>query len=149
MSTRRHRPIMDGREAALQMIYAVDLGGQGAATVAHWYLQAHPLTEEAAALASALLEAVGDRKDEIEAVIERHAIGWRLVRMSAVDRSLLKLAVAELLLHPRASARTVIQAAARLAHKYSQPEAEAFVRGLLEAVARELASEPEVIRHAQ
>lgn len=149
MSARPARPETAAREAALQMIYALDLGGQSLATVERWYLQAHPLPAPAATSALALLAAAVEHNREIEALIARHAIGWRVERLSAVDRSLLKLATAELLLHPALPARAVIQAAVRMARKFSQPEAEAFVRGVLEAVVRERTAEPEAVSRAR
>lgn len=140
---------MPAREAALQMLYALDLdgGSQSAREVEHWYQQAHPLPAAVAARAQALVAAVEAQRSEIERRIEKHAIGWRLERMSVVDRCVLKLATAEILLAPDAP-RAAIQAAMKLAQKFSQPEAVAFIQGLLEAMARELASEKEVAPHA-
>ncbi|MGH9414745.1 MAG: transcription antitermination factor NusB [Terriglobales bacterium] len=143
------------REAALQMLYALDLdrGAQTAREVAHWYLQAHPLPAAAAARAQELVAAVEQQRGEIERLISKHAVGWRLERMSVVDRNVLKLATAEFLLAPQAAARTAIQPARKLAQKFSQPEAVQFIQGLLEAIARDLASPSptpaEVAPHAE
>lgn len=140
---------MPAREAALQMLYALDLdgGSQSAREVAHWYQQAHPLPAAVAARAQALVAAVEGQRSEIERRIEKNAIGWRLERMSVVDRCVLKLATAEILLAPD-TPRAAIQAARKLAQKFSQPEAVAFIQGLLEAIVRALASEKEVASHA-
>ncbi|MGH9487076.1 MAG: transcription antitermination factor NusB [Terriglobales bacterium] len=147
MSARPASAETAAREAALQMIYALDLGGQNAAQVEHWYLEAHPLAPVAALRARTLVEAVVERQTELEALIGRHAIGWRLERMNVVDRSLLKLAGAEMLLQPESGRRAIIAAAIKLARKFSQLEAVRFVQGVLEAMAQELAPEAEEARH--
>ena len=130
------------REAALQMLYARELGGQDPAAIQTWYLQAHPLSVRVQAQAGALFDAAVAQQARIEDLIRRHAVGWRLERISVIDRSLLKLAISELLLLPAAPAADVTQAALRLARRYSQPEVLKFLHGLLDAIARELAPGP-------
>ncbi|MGH9466111.1 MAG: transcription antitermination factor NusB [Terriglobales bacterium] len=139
---------MTAREAALQMIYALDLGGQTTGQVTEWYTRAHPLPPTASRRAEVLLAAVVERQAEIEALLTQHAIGWRLERMNAVDRCVLKLAVGEMLQEEPASVREIVQAALKLAHKFSQPAAASFIQGLLEAIARTRTSQPEVTPHA-
>ncbi|HUX68021.1 MAG TPA: transcription antitermination factor NusB [Terriglobales bacterium] len=143
MSGRGSRdPAAGAREATLQMLYARELGGQEPALIQRWYLEAHPLPARVQARAGALFDAAVVQQARIEDLIRRHAVGWRLERISVIDRSLLKLAIAELLLEPDAPAAVITQAALRLAKKYSQPEVFKFLHGLLDAIARELAPPP-------
>lgn len=130
------------REAALQMMYARELGGQEPSAIQRWYLQAHPLPARVQQQAGALFNAAVAQQERIEDLIRRHAVGWRLERISVIDRSLLKLAIAELLLQPTASSAEVTQATLRLARRYSQPEVLKFLHGLLDAIAREIAPRP-------
>lgn len=128
------------REAALQMLYAHALAKQDLQQIEGWYLDAHPLPPALRRQASGLLAAAAAEEVRIEAMIRRHAIGWRLERISLIDRSVLTLAIAELLHAPAESHGTIIQMAKRLAARFSQPEAVNFIHGLLAAVARELAA---------
>lgn len=138
---------MAAREAALQMIYALEVGGGDAAQVALSYRQSHPLPEPVGQQAEALLRTAAEQRPRIEDLIQRNSVGWRLERMSVIDRSLLKLATAEMLTgQPRV---IVVQTTVRLARKFSQPEAISFLQGLLEAVAREVGDQTEVANHAQ
>ena len=130
------------REAALQMLYALELGGQDAAQIERWYLAAHPLPPAVRERAGALVDAAVGHREQIEDLIRRHARGWRLERISVIDRSLLKLAAAELLLRPAPSLGVVVQACLDLARKFSQPDALKFLHGLLDAMARDMAGAP-------
>jgi len=131
---------MAAREAALQMLYALELGGQDAAQVERWYLAAHPLPPEVRERAGALVDTAARERERIESLIRRHARGWKLERISLIDRSLLKLGVAELLLMPAPPLPAVIHACLQLGRKFSQPEVLNFLHGLLDAVARDLDS---------
>lgn len=135
---RSHRSAShEARAAALQMLYALELGGQTPAQVERWYLAAHPLEPAVRERAGALLDtAVGDR-ELIEAQIVRHAQGWKLERISVIERSILKLAAAELRLGPPPAPAAVIEAALALTKTFSHPGAVPFVHGMLDAMAHE------------
>lgn len=81
------------------------------------------------------LEATRDRVDEL---VGRHAVGWAVGRMPAVDRSLLRLATFELLAEQEVPVAAVISEAVELAHRYSTEESGRFVNGVLSAVAEEV-----------
>jgi N utilization substance protein B len=131
------RPPAAAREAALQMQYAVELSGQQAAEVERWHAESQPLTPAVRAAAYALVCELAARRERIEDLIARHAIGWRLERMTAVDRSILKIAAAELL--HGAKPDDVVEAALALTRKFSQPDAVGFIHAILDAIVRELA----------
>jgi N utilization substance protein B len=73
---------------------------------------------------------------EIDEQITRHAEHWRLERMPAVDRNILRLAVFELL-HTDTPAPVLIDEAIELARRFSGGESVHFVNGVLDAVRRE------------
>ena len=141
MSATRKESEMAAREAALQMIYALEMGGQSAREIERWYVQAHPLAPEVRERAGRLLTVADEQREKMEELIRRHARGWRLERISVIDRSLLKLAMAELLLPPSPPRTAVVQACLQMAKKFSQPDAVSFLHGLLDAMAAELASQ--------
>jgi len=76
-------------------------------------------------------------KKKIDQLIRRHALHWRIDRMSAVDRNILRIAVAEFLstMTPKVVA---IDEAIEIARKYSGDEATEFVNGVLDAIRVEL-----------
>jgi N utilization substance protein B len=73
---------------------------------------------------------------DIDARITRHAEHWRLERMPAVDRNILRLAVYELL-HTDTPPPVLIDEAIELARRFSGRESMQFVNGVLDAVRRE------------
>ena len=75
---------------------------------------------------------------EINGLIEGHAEHWRMERMAAVDRNLLRGAVAELLGFPATPRAVVINEALEIARKFSSPESVQFINGVLDSVGKEL-----------
>jgi N utilization substance protein B len=75
---------------------------------------------------------------EIDGLIERHAEHWRMDRMAAVDRNLLRAAVAELLGFPETPRAVIINEALEIARKFSSPESVQFINGVLDSVGRDL-----------
>jgi transcription antitermination protein NusB len=74
---------------------------------------------------------------EVDERISRHAEHWRMERMPAVDRNILRLAVYEMT-HSGTPAPVVIDEALELARKFSSEESVQFVNGVLDAVHREI-----------
>jgi len=73
---------------------------------------------------------------EVDEQIAKHAAHWRMDRMPAVDRNILRLAVFEMT-HGGTPAPVTIDEALELARKYSNEESVQFVNGVLDAVRRE------------
>ena len=88
---------------------------------------------------SSLVHGTIQHLGEVDERITRHAEHWRMERMPAVDRNILRLAVYEMT-HEGTPAPVVIDEALELARKFSNLEAVQFVNGVLDAVHREMAS---------
>ena len=71
----------------------------------------------------------------MDAIIRAHAENWRVERMSAIDRAILRLAVAELRT-TGTPANVVLDEAIELAKKFSSEESAPFVNGILDAVVK-------------
>ena len=89
----------------------------------------------------ALVQGVEANFALIDDQIGRHAIGWALERMPAVDRAILRLATFELLGRPDVPTAVVLSEAVELAGEYSTEESGRFVNGVLAAVALDLREE--------
>jgi N utilization substance protein B len=74
--------------------------------------------------------------EEIDARISRHAEHWRMERMPAVDRNILRLAVQEMT-RMGAPPAVAINEALELARRFSNEESVHFVNGVLDAIHRE------------
>jgi N utilization substance protein B len=78
---------------------------------------------------------------EIDTQITKHAEHWRIERMPAVDRNILRLAVFELL-HTDTPPPVLIDEAIELARRFSGKESIQFVNGVLDAVRRDHEAKP-------
>ncbi len=134
MGTRRK-----SRELALQMLFQADMGKQQPDEVRHtFWRERASISPEERSFAEDLFRVATDRNAQIDELIERHAEHWRMDRMAAVDRNLLRAAVAELLAYPSTARAVVINEALEIARKFSSPESVHFINGVLDSVGLEL-----------
>ncbi len=126
------------RELALQMLFQADMGKQDAEQVRKTFWAERAAEGEARGFADDLFRVATDRAPEIDGLIQKHAEHWRLDRMAAVDRNVLRGAVAELLGYPQTPAPVIINEALEIARRYSTPESVHFINGVLDSIAKEL-----------
>ncbi len=133
------------REAALQMLYQMEIGRASAFEAIGSYWPAHDadgdVPDDLREFANRLARGTRERLPEIDAIITTHAQNWRLERMVVIDRLVLRLSVYELLAEEDTPARVVINEGIELARTYSGEEAVPFVNGVLDAVRKELKRE--------
>ncbi|MGA8579295.1 MAG: transcription antitermination factor NusB, partial [Bryobacteraceae bacterium] len=87
------------------------------------------------AFAVSLVEGAIAHIEEVDGLISRHAEHWRMERMPAVDRNILRLGVYEML-HGATPAAVTIDEALELTRKFSGEESVQFVNGVLDAIHR-------------
>src|SRR6266705_287102 len=134
MGTRRK-----SRELVLQMLFQADMGRQSPDDVRRiFWKERSSVDAEARGFAEDLFRVATDRTEEVDKLIEGHAEHWRMDRMAAVDRNILRAAVAELLGFPATPRAVIINEALEIARKFSSPESVQFVNGVLDSVGREL-----------
>jgi N utilization substance protein B len=125
------------RELAMQMLFQADIGRQTPDEVRKTFWQAREeVDDNARGFAEDLFRVATSRGTEIDAMLEQYSKNWRIKRMSAVDRNLLRMAVAELLGFPGTPAPIVIDEALEIARRYSAPESIDFLNGMLDAIAK-------------
>jgi N utilization substance protein B len=86
----------------------------------------------------AVVRGVEANSSEVDELISRHAIGWALDRMPAVDRAVLRVATYELLERLDVPTAVILSEAVELAGEYSTDESGRFVNGVLASVATAL-----------
>lgn len=134
------------RERSLQVLYQWDLLGHSIDTSIESYYECLSSSEEERAPSAdpfmgELVRGVAGRVKEIDASIVRHSEHWRIERMPAVDRNILRMAVFEMIsgISPAAIA---IDEALQLAKRYSGDESIPFINGVLDAVRKEREGQP-------
>ena len=126
----------EARERALSLLYEAETKNVAPAVL----IDELPVPPDP--FAASLVVGVGDRREEIDGLIARHAIGWALERMPAIDRAVLRMATYELLALPETPTAVVISEAVELAGSYSTEESGRFVNGVLTAVAADVRHSP-------
>jgi N utilization substance protein B len=130
------------REAALQMLYQIEVGKSDAVESIASYWPARDtddqLDEPLREFANALVLGAISRREEIDGMLAAHATNWRVERMAVIDRLVLRLGVYEMLAEPETPSKVIINEALELARSYSGEEAVAFVNGILDAIRKEL-----------
>ena len=126
----------EARERALSLLYEADAKACTPGAV----LDELPVPPDP--FAGDLVAGVGDHQDEIDDRIRRFARGWALERMPVVDRTVLRMAIYELLHRPDVPTAAVISEAVELAKRYSTDDSGRFVNGMLSAIAEEVRPDP-------
>ncbi len=130
------------RELVLQMLFQLDMGHQAPDEVRlTFWSERKDLDDKIRGFADDLFSVACERREEIDQTVERNAEHWRMERMAAVDRNLLRAGVAELLGFPKTPPAVVINEALEIARRFSTPESVQFINGVLDSVAREMAKQ--------
>lgn len=122
----------EARERALGLLYEAEARGLTTDEVID------RLPVEPAPLAAELARGVERNRDEIDELLRRYSRGWRLERMPAVDRALLRMGAYELAERPTVPVAVVIDEAVELAKQYSTDDSSRFVNGMLARIAEEV-----------
>ena len=134
MGTRRK-----SRELCLQMLFQGDMGKQTPEQVRKTFWAERAEVDEATrGFADDLFQVATERRQEIDELIQKHAQHWRMERMAAVDRNLLRTSVAEFVGYNHTPRPIIINEALEIARKFSTPESVQFINGVLDSVGKEL-----------
>lgn len=127
-----------GRELALQMLFQWDLSKESFHNVCRTFWTLHSESEEdVRAFADRLVEGAVDHSESIDVLLARHAEHWRVSRMPAVDRNILRVATYELLYESQTPSVVVINEALEIARKFSTSESIQFINGILDSIRKE------------
>ena len=144
------------RELCLALVFAGDISGQGSdqifkqaqailgMLIEQWNLDGDELEK-----LGAEIEGYGRRLAEqyyahsipIDELISQYSEGWALARMPAVDRNIMRVALAEMLYVPEVPIGVTIDEAVELAKEYGTEDSSKFINGILGAVARQQVEE--------
>ncbi|MGA2754001.1 MAG: transcription antitermination factor NusB [Terracidiphilus sp.] len=133
--TSRHR--RKSRELAMQMLFQADIGRQTPGEVqATFWKAGDPVEPEVRDFAEELFRIAHEQQSKIDGLIAEHSAHWRLERMPAVDRNLLRMAVAELVGVKSTPFPVVINEALEIGRRYCATESINFLNGVLDSIAR-------------
>lgn len=124
------------RARALQALYAWDLrAGDDLARIATRVWDDLAVSPEEREFAGKIVRTFAAKQDELDAALIAVTDNWRLERLGAIERSVLRLGAAEIQ-RGEVPTRVVIQEAVRLAERFGTSASARFVNGVLDAYAR-------------
>jgi N utilization substance protein B len=130
LTTRR-----DARRLAIDVLYQSDITSVAPREVLVSWVDAG---RDIPVFSRELVEGVAEHQPEIDLLLEEHAQSWTVARMTALDRTILRVAVEELLHRPDVPTSAAISEAVEAAAELSAEESRGFVNGVLGPIAREL-----------
>ena len=122
----------------LQVLYGWDMTGEG--SIRDWARQAlrgRRVSTRYRPYIDRLIKALDEGLPECDKRIEACMPNWRMGRLSAIDRNILRIGTVEILTIDDVPPRVAIHEAIRLAERYGSEDSPGFVNGVLDAVGRE------------
>lgn len=118
------------------MLYQHDLNQAPLDDLIRCYWQVHEVERDGRPFADALVRGVARHLEEIDGLLASHSTNWKLSRMAAVDKNILRLATFELTRCPDIPVKVTINEAVEIAKRFGTAESGAFVNGILDNIAR-------------
>jgi len=134
------------REAALKVLYQMDIGDSDADEALAAYWQCFDLEAEGDEYATELVSGVTEHRDEVDRAISKASTRWRLERMAVVDRNVLRIGAYELIHRTDVPTGVVLDEAIELGKRFGGEDSSGFINGVLDRLAqtsRSSSSEPD------
>ena len=121
----------------MQMLFQWDMSQQDPVRLETTFWNSAKAADSTRAFANQLFEGAAKQVAALDETIRKHCENWRLERLAAIDRAILRLAI-----HEMSSADTprkvVLNEAVELAKRFSSEDSGAFVNGVLDSVHKSL-----------
>ncbi len=126
------------RENCLQSLYSSDIAGlEMASVLASFQMEEFALEAKVFDFYKSLYTSTIANRAKIDEIIKKTSLNWEMERMPAIDRSILRMAVCEMMILSDAPVAVIIDEAIELAKKYSTEKSGKFVNGVLDSIARQ------------
>jgi len=122
------------REVALQVLYALDVCQIVPTEAISFFWDHFEAPEEARKFSSLLIEGAWGHRERIDALISDSSENWTMARMARVDKSILRMAVFELLNCPDIPPKVTLNEAIDLGKVYGSENSGSFINGILDAL---------------
>lgn len=134
----------EGREAAVQFLFCSDINQElTPADIDGFFSTIRPASPRVREFAKILATGVCEHRAAVDAVIEEHTENYQLDRISAVDRSILRLAVYEMMFCDDIPNVVSINEAIEVAKRFGTEDSGRFVNGILDNLNRALRKSPQ------
>ena len=126
------------RELAVQVLYQLEMNIGDTEPSLQAYFANYPCKDEQVQeFAEALVRGVAADRERIDAAITTTAKNWSLSRITPVDRSILRIAVYEMLCRDDIPYKVTVNEAIELGKKFGSDKSGAFINGVLDNVLKQ------------
>lgn len=122
----------------MQMLYQWELGGNTPEQVCGSFFGQHNADPEVEAFARGIFLGAVENVKDLDVMLQKHSKNWRLDRMAAVDRSILRMSAHELLHLQETPPNAVINEALEIARRFSGEGSVEFINGILDSILKTL-----------
>ncbi len=126
------------REIALQTLYAQEVSGTAWKAAFDDNVERRKPSGEVIEYAERLVTNVMAERESLDVMIKDRLENWAIERVSVIDRTILRIALSELLHCPEVPVNVIMNEAIEIAQKFSSADAGRFVNGVLDRLAREV-----------
>ena len=135
----------NAREYALQFVYGMDMIDLAArkkkdysSELESFWRGTQESEDDAKKFAEALIKGTISNLDAIDRLIQKAADKWKLIRIAAIDRNIMRIAVYELIYREDIPDAVSINEALEIAKKFSTADSAAFINGILDKISKDL-----------
>lgn len=122
----------------MQVLAQLDVQGDTFLTEISPFIHESKHSLEIKAMASDLAKVTWENREKCDALIGETVKHWQIKRIALIDRSILRLAIGELLFRTEVPVKVVLDQAIEIAKKYSTAESPQFINGVLDAIAKKV-----------
>ncbi|HVT43715.1 MAG TPA: transcription antitermination factor NusB [Thermoanaerobaculia bacterium] len=122
------------RELALQMLYQHDLSGNAPEAIIATFEDLQKSRSNIREFAVRIFEGTLRHLTEIDQMIIQQADNWRLSRMAAVDRNIIRMSIYEFMYEDETPTLVVIDEAIEIAKRYGTQKSSQFINGILDGI---------------
>ncbi len=126
------------RESALQVLYQWDLTQQDAQRGLAHFEEHFLIRKEKDAFLERIVQGVLEHCHEIDRLIEQYSENWRLDRISPIDRTILRIAIFELLYCEEIPPKVALNEAVDLGKRFGSENSGSFINGILDRILNEV-----------
>lgn len=127
------------REYALQVLYSIDISKTSVEeALKHFWKTNQEKNDDVRSFTDELVQGMAAKQEEIDELINNFSSNWKLSRMTAVDRNILRMSVYELKWCDDIPVRVTLNEAIEIAKQYGTEDSSAFINGILDQVAKQV-----------
>jgi transcription antitermination factor NusB len=125
----------EAREMALKILYSWDIAKEDIRECRRKFWENNAASDGSVVeFSDKLVYGIESRCKELDGIIAKHAINWKIDRMATIDRNILRIATYELLYMPEVPPKVAINEAIEIAKKYGDKDSGKFVNGILDNI---------------